>query len=90
MTKVNIHEAKTRLSRLIEMVENGEEVIIARNGEPKARIVPFLKDEDDWWGMDAGKAWIAPDFDSWPQDIWESMTDPTIFPDQQGKDETSY
>jgi prevent-host-death family protein len=38
---VNIHEAKTQLSRLIEAIGRGEDVIIARNGEPVARLVPF-------------------------------------------------
>jgi prevent-host-death family protein len=38
---VNIHEARTQLSKLIEAVGRGEEVIIARNGEPVARLVPY-------------------------------------------------
>ena len=39
MTTVNIHEAKTHLSRLLAQVEAGEEVVIARNGKPVARLV---------------------------------------------------
>jgi len=39
MTTVNIHEAKTRLSRLIAEVEAGGEVVLARNGKPVARLV---------------------------------------------------
>ncbi len=39
MTTVNVHEAKTQLSRLLAQVEAGEEVIIARNGKPVARLV---------------------------------------------------
>jgi prevent-host-death family protein len=39
MTTVNVHEAKTHLSRLLEKVERGEEVIIARDGTPVARLV---------------------------------------------------
>ena len=39
MTTVNVHEAKTNLSRLLVRVEAGEEVIIARNGKPVARLV---------------------------------------------------
>lgn len=39
MVTVNIHEAKTHLSRLLKQVEAGEEVVIARNGEPVARLV---------------------------------------------------
>ena len=39
MTTVNVHEAKTQLSRLLAQVEAGEEVVIARNGKPVARLV---------------------------------------------------
>ena len=39
--KVNIHEAKTHLSHLLEQVERGEEIVIARNGKPVARLVPY-------------------------------------------------
>ncbi len=38
---VNIHKAKTHLSRLLERVRAGEEIIIAKSGEPYARLVPF-------------------------------------------------
>ena len=41
MTKINIHDAKTRLSRLVEEVETGEEIVIARAGKPVARLVPI-------------------------------------------------
>ena len=39
---VNIHAAKTQLSRLLEQVEEGEEIVIARAGKPIARIVPLV------------------------------------------------
>ena len=39
MTIVNVHQAKTHLSRLLAQVENGEEVVIARNGKPVARLM---------------------------------------------------
>lgn len=42
METVNIHEAKTHLSRLIEDVASGKEVVIARAGKPVARLVPYL------------------------------------------------
>jgi prevent-host-death family protein len=38
---VNVHEAKTHLSRLLEAASRGEDVVIARNGEPIARLVPY-------------------------------------------------
>ena len=40
MTIVNMHEAKTQLSHLVAQVESGEEVVIARAGQPVARLVP--------------------------------------------------
>ena len=40
MSIVNVHEAKTHLSRLLSQVEQGEEVVIARNGKPIVRLVP--------------------------------------------------
>ncbi|HEV7241435.1 MAG TPA: type II toxin-antitoxin system prevent-host-death family antitoxin [Thermoanaerobaculia bacterium] len=39
--KVNIYDAKTRLSQLVDRAEAGEEIIIARGGRPAARLVPF-------------------------------------------------
>ena len=41
MTMVNVHEAKTNLSRLLSQVEAGEDVVIARSGKPVARLVRF-------------------------------------------------
>lgn len=41
MTVVNVHEAKTQLSRLLERLEAGEEIVIARAGVPVARLLPF-------------------------------------------------
>jgi prevent-host-death family protein len=39
----NIHEAKTHLSRIIERVEHGEEIIISRAGQPVAKVVPLSR-----------------------------------------------
>lgn len=83
MTKVNIHEAKSQLSKLIELAKNGEEVIIAKNGKPEVRLTAIEPEGKDWFGMDAGKAWIADDFDELPEDILEMMADPKIFPDEK-------
>lgn len=43
MKQVNIHEAKTELSKLVERAEAGEEIVIARAGKPAARLVPLTK-----------------------------------------------
>jgi prevent-host-death family protein len=61
---VNIYEAKTRFSRLVEEVEAGGEVLIARNGRPVARLVPLRQQVHDREpGSLAGQIWIAPDAD---------------------------
>ena len=43
MVTVNVHEAKTNLSRLLKQAETGEEVVIARNGKPVARLVGYSR-----------------------------------------------
>ena len=64
MTKVNIYQAKTQLSRLLAQVEEGEEVVIARSGRPIARLVPFDKHiEKRHFGQDEGVLSIPRDFD---------------------------
>jgi prevent-host-death family protein len=61
---VNVHEAKTHLSRLLERVERGEEVTIARNGKPVARLVPIEpKKRRGMWGKYEGQIWMSEDFD---------------------------
>lgn len=69
MTKVNMHEAKSQLSKLIEQAMNGEEIVIAKAGKPKVRLVPIIAEGSDWFGMDEGKIWMAGDFDKLPDDI---------------------
>ncbi|HEY2093298.1 MAG TPA: type II toxin-antitoxin system prevent-host-death family antitoxin [Thermoanaerobaculia bacterium] len=65
MIEVNIHEAKTQLSRLIAKVEQGEEVIIARAGEPVAKLIRADQPKRSRkLGEYAGKIWIADDFDA--------------------------
>ena len=66
MQTVNIHAAKTQLSRLIEAVEAGEEIIIARAGKPVARLVPIAPavPEKRRLGVLNGKFNIPDDFDT--------------------------
>lgn len=63
MTQVNIHEAKTHLSRLLEAVARGEEVVIAKSGRPVAKLVP-LAATTKRPGRLAGRLRIADDFDA--------------------------
>jgi prevent-host-death family protein len=62
MNYVNIHEAKTHLSRLVSAIKSGAEteVIIAQNGVPAARLVPISKKPKPVWGLDKGK-FVVPD-----------------------------
>jgi len=65
MDTVNIHEAKTQLSRLIERVCAGEEIIIARGGKPVARLAPLLRiAKPRTPGLLKGKIWVAKDFNA--------------------------
>lgn len=62
---VNIHEAKTHLSRLVERVEAGEEITLARAGRPVARLIPYVpRREPRKPGLWEGRITLAPDWDS--------------------------
>ena len=64
MRIVNIHTAKTHLSRLLEEVAAGEEIVIAKAGKPVARLLPYApRQEPRQPGLMKGKIWIADDFD---------------------------
>lgn len=62
--QVNVYEAKTQLSKLLDWVLAGEHVIIARSGKPIVRLTPIERPlVERTPGIDAGKILIAPDFD---------------------------
>jgi len=68
---VNLYEAKTHLSELVERAARGEEVVIAKAGEPRARLVPLAprvkpRKPGHW----KGRVMMAPDFDApLPEDV---------------------
>lgn len=65
MAKVNTHEAKTHLSRLLERVAEGEEIVIAKAGKPVAKLVPYSEQKTPRkLGALKGKIRVAPDWDS--------------------------
>jgi prevent-host-death family protein len=72
---VNIHEAKTQFSKLVESAMNGEETIIAKAGKPVAKLVPIsLEKPKRRLGVLKGKIKIADDFDApLPDDILNSF-----------------
>ena len=70
MRRVNLHEAKTHLSRLLADVEGGEEIQIARAGKPVARLVPERSAQKPREpGAMEGKIKILPGFDEYDEQI---------------------
>ena len=70
MKQVNVHEAKTHLSRLIDECERGEDIVIARGGKPAVRLVPIGNDAPLIIGLLKGQFTIPDDFDDpLPDDI---------------------
>jgi prevent-host-death family protein len=70
-----MHEAKTKLSQLVERAQSGEEIVIARNGKPVARLVPvrgassLAAARGAWRGL----VRIAQDFDELPDDMGDAL-----------------
>ncbi len=74
MKQVNIHEAKTHLSRLIEQVEAGENVVIARAGKPVVRLVAVTDSKPVVLGSLRGRIVVPNDFDApLPGDLLDSF-----------------
>ena len=73
MISVNVHEAKTHLSRLLERVAAGEEILISKAGKPMAKLTPFYKPQANRVpGLDKGVIQIPDDFDApLPDDVLE-------------------
>lgn len=67
---INIYQAKTQLSKLIEQALEGKEVIIAKAGKPMVKIVKYKKKlQPRKFGLWKGKVWIAPNFDDEDEEI---------------------
>jgi prevent-host-death family protein len=75
MLTVNMHEAKTHFSKLIARVEAGEEIVIARDGTPVARLVTFrAAPAKRLPGRDRGRVSVPEDFDaSLPEDVLDEF-----------------
>ena len=62
--KVGVYEAKSKLSKMIELAREGEDVVITKNGEDMVRLTPIpKKKKSDWIGMYKGQIIIHDDFD---------------------------
>ena len=74
MRQVNIHEAKTQLSKLIAETESGDEIIIAKAGKPIAKLVPYdQRSEPRRPGRLRHNLWVAEDFDETPLEVIDAF-----------------
>ena len=79
--KVNMHEAKSQLSRLGKLAWEGEEIVIAKAGEPYLRLEPYREQRTKRkLGALEGQIRIAPDFDETPPEVIDSFYDSNMFP----------
>ncbi len=70
MNIVNMHQAKSTLSQLVEKTLQGEEVIIAKAGKPVVKLVAYTENpEPRKLGLWKGKVWTSPDFDDEDEEI---------------------
>jgi prevent-host-death family protein len=74
---VNIYDAKTRLSELVDRAQNGEEIVIAKAGRPVARLIALREAPVERRpGRLRGRIWMAPDFDEpLPEDVFPGFDD---------------
>lgn len=78
---VNVHAAKTNLSRLLERAEAGEEIVIGRAGKPVAKLVPYVPERPKRiFGRLKGQIVIHGDFDADNEEIAREFEDSVLFP----------
>jgi prevent-host-death family protein len=72
---MSLHDAETNLSALVDEAASGEEIVIAKNGQPKARLVALAPDPRPRpFGLYRGRIHMAEDFDApWPEDIRKAL-----------------
>ncbi|WP_432547239.1 type II toxin-antitoxin system Phd/YefM family antitoxin [Kineococcus sp. SYSU DK004] len=75
---VDVQEAKTYLSHLLEAVERGEDVVITRSGKPVARLVPARSRGARRPGAWQGRVAVADDFDDTPEDLVAAFGDDDV------------
>ncbi|MCW5960281.1 MAG: hypothetical protein KIS76_08970 [Pyrinomonadaceae bacterium] len=72
MSQISLQTAEKSWAEILRKALAGEETIIEKDGKPVAKVSP-VKSDENWFGMDDGKGWIADDFDETPQDIIEAF-----------------
>ena len=86
LEQVNMHEAKTHLSKLVERVERGEEIVISRAGKPAAKLVPVEAPKPKGkrkLGILEGKGFRVPSEEEWAEmdrEVEEDFEESEIFP----------
>jgi prevent-host-death family protein len=83
MFQVNIHEAKTNLSKLIDQATTGQPVVIARHGKPVAVLTAYNPDQEmprRVGGQWKGQVWIATDFDAPDPELEDQFYNGPVFP----------
>ena len=82
MIKVNMHQAKSQLSKLGKLAWEGEEIVIARAGDPWLHLTPYRERvEARKPGGLEGEIWMSPDFDEEDEELIELIENSKIFPD---------
>ena len=82
--QVNMQEAKSQLSRLGKAAWAGEDVVIAKAGEPYLRLVPYRKPlEKRKLGGLEGQIWMSPDFDEPDEELMDLIENSKIVPDRE-------
>ena len=84
-TTLNLYEAKTQPSKLVERAAAGEEIVIAKAGKPMAKLVPLGR-KPLRAGLLKGKVWMADDFDDTPDEIIRAFENSEIFPAEGDED----
>ena len=72
MTQITLQNAEKSWTEILRKALEGEETIIERDGKPVAKVSP-VKTDEDWFGMDDGKIWMADDFDETPDEFNEYL-----------------
>ena len=82
--KVNMHEAKSQLSKLGKLAWQGEEIIIAKAGEPWLCLTPYRekRQKRKMGGME-NLFWMSPDFDDEDEELISDIENSTIFPGEK-------
>jgi prevent-host-death family protein len=82
LTQVNVHDAKTHLSRLLVQVEAGERVVISRAGTPVAELIPYQKPPVRFGLLNGQIEYDSDTFDDPDPELIRIMTEGPIFPDE--------